>query len=136
MMGASSYIRQRSSTSGELNRRGGPNRALVRPPTLLDADDLRGLRLAVRSREMLENGTHATIAEIAAAEKINESYVGRVLRVPIGSDSRVSFRVSPYAERSAGNCAPECIGERQGRARNMGDTSMLGRVRRLKVDHR
>jgi hypothetical protein len=23
---------------------------------------------------MLENGTHATIAEIAAAEKINESY--------------------------------------------------------------
>ena len=30
---------------------------------------------------MLENGTHATIAEIAAAEKINESYVGRVLRL-------------------------------------------------------
>jgi hypothetical protein len=28
---------------------------------------------------MLENGTHATIAEVAA-EKINESYVGRVLR--------------------------------------------------------
>ena len=72
MMGASSYIRQRSSTSGELNRRGGPHRALVRPPTMLDANDLRGLRLAVRSREMLENGTHATIAEIAAAEKIDE----------------------------------------------------------------
>jgi hypothetical protein len=30
-------------------------------------------------REMLENGTHATIAEIANAEKINEFYVGRVL---------------------------------------------------------
>jgi hypothetical protein len=30
---------------------------------------------------MLENGTHATIAEIASAEKINESYVGRVLRL-------------------------------------------------------
>ena len=29
---------------------------------------------------MLENGTHVTIAEIDAAEKINESYVGRVLR--------------------------------------------------------
>jgi hypothetical protein len=26
------------------------------------------------------NSTHATIVEIAAAEKINESYVGRVLR--------------------------------------------------------
>lgn len=34
-------------------------------------------------REMLENGTHATIAEIAAAEKINESYVGRVLRLTL-----------------------------------------------------
>jgi hypothetical protein len=27
--------------------------------------------------DRLENGTHATIAEIAVAEKINESYVGR-----------------------------------------------------------
>lgn len=36
-----------------------------------------------RWREMLENGTHATIAEIAAAEKINESYVGRVLRLTL-----------------------------------------------------
>jgi hypothetical protein len=32
---------------------------------------------------MLENGTYATIAEIAAAEKINESYVGRVLRLTL-----------------------------------------------------
>ena len=32
---------------------------------------------------MLENGTYATIAEVAAAEKINESYVGRVLRLPL-----------------------------------------------------
>jgi hypothetical protein len=32
---------------------------------------------------MLEKGTHATIAEIAAAEKINESYVGRVLRLTL-----------------------------------------------------
>jgi hypothetical protein len=29
-------------------------------------------------REMLEKGTHGSIAEIAAAEKINESCVGRV----------------------------------------------------------
>jgi hypothetical protein len=36
-----------------------------------------------RWREMLENGTHATIAEIADAEKINESYVGRVLRLTL-----------------------------------------------------
>ena len=36
-----------------------------------------------RCLEMLENGTHATIAQIAAAEKINESYVGRVLRLTL-----------------------------------------------------
>jgi hypothetical protein len=34
-----------------------------------------------RWREMLENGM--TIAEIAAAEKINESHVGRVLRLTL-----------------------------------------------------
>jgi hypothetical protein len=32
---------------------------------------------------MLESGTHATIAEIAATENINESYVGRVLRLTL-----------------------------------------------------
>jgi hypothetical protein len=37
----------------------------------------------VGRREMLENGTHATIAEIAATERINESYVGRVLRLTL-----------------------------------------------------
>ena len=36
-----------------------------------------------RWREMLENGAHATIAEIAAVENINESYVGRVLRLTL-----------------------------------------------------
>jgi hypothetical protein len=30
---------------------------------------------------MLENGTHATLAEIGVAERINESWVGRVLRL-------------------------------------------------------
>jgi hypothetical protein len=38
---------------------------------------------AFRWREMLENGTHATIAEIASAEKINASYIGRVLRLTL-----------------------------------------------------
>ncbi len=32
---------------------------------------------------MLENGTYATIAEIAGASKIIESYVGRVLRLTL-----------------------------------------------------
>jgi hypothetical protein len=33
--------------------------------------------------EMLESGKYATIAEIAALERINESYVGRVLRLTL-----------------------------------------------------
>jgi hypothetical protein len=41
---------------------------------------VKAIARAFRWRAMLENGKHATIAEIAAAEKINESYVGRVLR--------------------------------------------------------
>ena len=44
---------------------------------------VKAIARAFRWRELLENGTHATIAEIAAAEKINESYVGRVLRLTL-----------------------------------------------------
>jgi hypothetical protein len=33
--------------------------------------------------KLVENGPHVTIAEIAAAEKINESYVGRLLRLTL-----------------------------------------------------
>jgi hypothetical protein len=38
---------------------------------------------AFRWRDMLENDEYATIREIAAAEKINETYVGRVLRLTL-----------------------------------------------------
>jgi hypothetical protein len=38
---------------------------------------------AVRWREMLESGQYQTIRETAAGEKINESYVGRVLRLTL-----------------------------------------------------
>jgi hypothetical protein len=44
---------------------------------------VKAIARAFRWREMLENGKHATIAEIAEAEKINESYVGRVLRLTL-----------------------------------------------------
>ena len=43
---------------------------------------------------MLENGTHATIAEIATAEKINETYVGRVLRLTLLAPDIVRIRPS------------------------------------------
>jgi hypothetical protein len=49
----------------------------------IDNTMVKAIARAFRWREMLEDGTHATIAEIAAAEKINESYVGRVLRLSL-----------------------------------------------------
>lgn len=49
----------------------------------IDNAMVKAVARAFRWREMLENGTHSTIAEIAAAEKINESYVGRVLRLTL-----------------------------------------------------
>jgi hypothetical protein len=44
---------------------------------------VKAIARAFRWREQLENGTKATIAEIAAAEKINASYVGRILRLTL-----------------------------------------------------
>ena len=49
----------------------------------IDNAMVKAIARAFRWREMLEDGTHATIAEIAGAEKINESYVGRVLRLTL-----------------------------------------------------
>jgi len=50
---------------------------------LIDNAMVKAIARAFRWRKLLENGTHTTIAEIAAAEKINESYVGRVLRLTL-----------------------------------------------------
>jgi hypothetical protein len=38
---------------------------------------------------MIETGRHATVAELASAEKINPSYVGRVLRLTLLSPTMV-----------------------------------------------
>ena len=49
----------------------------------IDNAVVKAIARAFRWWEQLKNGTPATIAEIAAAEKINESYVGRVLRLTL-----------------------------------------------------
>jgi hypothetical protein len=49
----------------------------------IDSALVKAVARAFRWREMLEDGTYATIREIAAAEKINEAYVGRVLRLTL-----------------------------------------------------
>jgi len=49
----------------------------------IDNAIVKAIARAFRWREMLENGTQTTVAEIAAVEKINASYVGRVLRLTL-----------------------------------------------------
>ena len=44
---------------------------------------IKAIARAFRWREQLENGMHSTIAEIARAERINEFYVGRVVRLTL-----------------------------------------------------
>lgn len=49
----------------------------------VDTAMVKAIARAFRWREMLESGAYATIREIANVEKINESYVGRVLRLTL-----------------------------------------------------
>ena len=49
----------------------------------IDNAMVKAIARAFRWREMLEIGEYPTIREIAEAEKINETYVGRVLRLTL-----------------------------------------------------
>ena len=74
-----------------LRKRGGrklvvvPEGAAASAPrrTRVDGAMMKAIARAHRWREVLENSTHATIAEIAATEELNASYVGRVLRMTL-----------------------------------------------------
>jgi hypothetical protein len=75
-----------------INKRGGrklvlaPNGAeLTAMPVTRHIDNamVKAIARAFRWREMIETGTCATIREIAAAEKINATYVGRTLRLTL-----------------------------------------------------
>ena len=44
---------------------------------------VKAIARAFRWRKLLETGTHATIEELAAAERINPSYVSRLLRLTL-----------------------------------------------------
>jgi hypothetical protein len=44
---------------------------------------VKAIARAFRWRDLLESGEHTTIREIANAEKINETYVGRILRLTL-----------------------------------------------------
>src|SRR5439155_21540531 len=62
---------------------GGTNLTMAAVRGHIDNSMVKAIARAFRWRAMLENGAYPTIAEIAAAEKINESYVGRVLRLTL-----------------------------------------------------
>jgi hypothetical protein len=49
----------------------------------IDNSMVKAIARAFRWQKLLEDGTYGTIAEIAEAEKINESYVSRVLRMTL-----------------------------------------------------
>jgi hypothetical protein len=54
-----------------------------RPQRRVDATIVKALGRAHRWKGMLENGEYTTTAELAAAEKINASYLARVLRLTL-----------------------------------------------------
>ena len=55
----------------------------AKPQTRIDNTMVKALARAFRWRKLLETGFYATIEEIAAAEKINTSYVSRILRLTL-----------------------------------------------------
>lgn len=60
---------------------GVPSWATPRPR--IDNAMVKALARAFRWRKLLETGIHATVEDIAAAEKINTSYVSRILRLTL-----------------------------------------------------
>jgi hypothetical protein len=57
--------------------------AWMLPRSRVDSAMVKAIARAHRWRRMLESGAYATITELAAAEKINQSYVCRLLRLTL-----------------------------------------------------
>ena len=73
-----------------VRRRGGRKLVLAPDGTVtdpgrprIDNTMVKAIARAFRWRKLLETGVYGTVAEIAAAEKINSSYVSRVLRLTL-----------------------------------------------------
>jgi hypothetical protein len=52
-------------------------------PTGPDNTLIRALGRAHRWKRLIENGTYGSIKELATAEKVNDTYVGRILRLTL-----------------------------------------------------
>ena len=55
----------------------------IPPPSRVDNTLVKAIVRAHRWRDMLEFGDYATVRDLAKAEDINESYLGRVLRLTL-----------------------------------------------------
>ena len=71
----------------KVRKRGG-RKTMISPdvlavPPRLDVTLVKALARAHRWRRLLEDGSYSTIKELAAAEKINVSYISRVLRLTL-----------------------------------------------------
>ena len=56
-------------------------------PSRMDSTLVKAVVRAHRWRDMLESGDYATLRDLAKAEAINESYLGRILRLTLLSPS-------------------------------------------------
>jgi hypothetical protein len=66
------------------------NQSWAPPKPRIDSTLVKALARAFRWRRLLDDGVYATIEELAAAEKINVSYVSRVLRLTLLSPALVA----------------------------------------------
>ncbi len=71
----------------KVRKRGG-RKTMIAPgvltmPARVDVALVKALARAFRWRRLLEDGSYSTIKELAAAEKINASYMCRVLRLTL-----------------------------------------------------
>lgn len=60
-----------------------PDGASLAPINRIDNTLVKALARAYRWKRMLEDGNFASIAELAAAEKINSTYLSRILRLTL-----------------------------------------------------
>jgi hypothetical protein len=61
----------------------------ITTPSRVDNTIVKAIVRAHRWRDMLESGRHATVRDLAKAEAINESYLGRILRLTLLSPTIV-----------------------------------------------
>ena len=79
----------------------------------VDSTLVKALARAFRWRKLLESGVYATIDEMAAAEKINASYVCRVLRLTLLAPDIVEAILNgrqPTSMTQAGLMRPFAVG--------------------------